>query len=94
MVISYDISTKLPEGRRRLRHTAKICEDYGQRVQCSVFECWLDASQMVTLKSALLKAVDLETDSLRFYFMGERWQGRVEHYGTKSVLAPDGPLIL
>lgn len=90
VVVSYDISTKSPEGRRRLRQTAKTCEDFGQRV----FECWLDASQMVNLKSVLLNTVDLRTDSLRFYFMGEAWHGRVKHHGIKSVPDPDGPLIL
>ena len=94
VVVSYDISTRLPEGRRRLRQAAKICEDFGQRVQCSVFECWVDASQMVGLKSELLKTVDLRSDSLRFYFMGERLHGRVEHHGIKTVPNPDGPLVL
>ena len=94
VVVSYDVSTRTPEGKRRLRQVAKMCEDYGQRVQCSVFECWLDPSQLVVLKGDLLRIMDPSTDSLRIYYLGEQWHGRVEHHGSKAVLAPDGPLVL
>jgi len=94
VVVSYDVSTTTLEGRRRLRRVAKACEDYGQRVQCSVFECWVDPTQFLMLRNRLLELIDLETDSLRFYYLGERWSGRVEHVGAKAVLNPQGALIL
>jgi CRISPR-associated protein Cas2 len=94
IVVSYDVSTVTPEGKRRLRKVAKLCENFGQRVQNSVFECWVDPTSLVTIKAGLLNILEPDTDSLRLYFLGEQWRGRVEHYGAKSVHDPDGPLIL
>ena len=94
VIVSYDVSTILPEGRRRLRHVAKTCENYGQRVQCSVFECWLDGAQLVQLRGRLTALIDPSTDSLRLYYLGEQWRGRIEHVGAKATLDPQGPLIL
>lgn len=94
LLITYDVSTVTPEGKRRLRHVAKACLDYGQRVQNSVFECKLDPAQFVTFKSRLLAIVDPETDSLRFYHLGRNWQQKVEHHGAKQGYNIDGPLIL
>lgn len=94
VVVSYDVSTTTLEGRRRLRRVAKTCEDYGQRVQASVFECWVDPTQLLLLRNRLLSLIDEDADSLRFYHLGERWKGRVEHIGIKSVLDPQGALIL
>ena len=93
VVVSYDVSTVKPEGRRRLRQVAKACTNWGQRVQNSVFECVLDPGQWATLRGTLLRICDLKEDSLRFYFMGSKWKGHVEHHGIKAVLDLDGPLI-
>jgi CRISPR-associated protein Cas2 len=94
IVVSYDVSTKTPEGKRRLRKVAQACEDYGQRVQCSVFECWVDPTHITVLKNRLLGLIDLAADSLRFYYLGEQWRGRTEHFGSKTVHDPQGSLIL
>jgi CRISPR-associated protein Cas2 len=94
VVVSYDVSTRTSAGKRRLRKVALACEDFGQRVQLSLFECWVDPSHIAVLKSRLLALIDLETDSLRFYYLGEHWRGRTEHFGAKPVQDPQGPLIL
>jgi CRISPR-associated protein Cas2 len=93
VVVSYDVSTETAEGRRRLRRVAKACQDYGQRVQFSVFECIVDPAQWAVLKNRLLEEANLEEDSLRFYFLGRNWRGRIEHYGAKQVVDLEGPLI-
>ncbi|RMF96765.1 MAG: CRISPR-associated endonuclease Cas2 [Planctomycetota bacterium] len=94
VVVAYDVATTTPEGRRRLSHVAKTCLDYGQRVQNSVFECSVTPEQWVNLKGKLLDIVDLEEDSLRFYFLGANWRRRVEHHGAKQTWDPDGPLLI
>ena len=94
LLITYDVATTTSAGRRRLRHTAKACEDFGQRVQNSVFECKVDPAQFVQLKARLLDIIDQESDSLRFYNLGAEWDRRVEHHGAKPSLNPDGPLIV
>jgi CRISPR-associated protein Cas2 len=94
VVVSYDVSTKEPEGQRRLRRVAKACLDYGQRVQQSVFECIVDPEQWTRLRLRLLGEYEPEEDSLRFYFLGSNWKGRVEHHGTKLSVDLDGPLVL
>lgn len=94
VLITYDVETATPEGRKRLRHVAKLCEDWGQRVQNSVFECKLDPSQLASLRARLRDTIDEHRDSLRFYNLGNNWQRRVEHYGAKSSIDPDAPLIL
>lgn len=93
VVVSYDVSTLKPEGRRRLRRVAKICLDFGQRVQNSVFQCEVDPTQWTQLRHRLLQTYDETEDSLRFYFLGANWKGKVEHFGIKTVLDLDGPLI-
>jgi CRISPR-associated protein Cas2 len=93
VLVSYDVSTTSPEGRRRLRRVAKICEDYGQRVQNSVFQCEVDPTQWAQLRLRLLKELHEGEDSFRFYFLGANWKRRAEHHGIKSVLDLDGPLI-
>jgi len=93
VVVSYDVSTETAEGRRRLRRVAKACQDYGQRVQFSVFECIVDPAQWAVLKNRLLEEANLEEDSLRFYFLGRNWRGRIEHYGAKQIVDLEGPLI-
>lgn len=94
VLITYDVSTEFNEGRKRLRKVAKLCEDYGQRVQNSVFECSIDMALWVQVKAKLLAVVNVEQDSLRFYFLGSNWERKVEHYGTKQSYHPDGPLIV
>lgn len=93
-MITYDVETSSPAGQRRLRKIAKICENYGQRVQNSVFECSLDSAQMVFVKGQLLKEIDLKKDSLRFYKLGKNWEGKIEHYGSKPSYNPEGVIIV
>lgn len=94
VLVSYDVSTRDEAGRRRLRRVARLCEDHGQRVQNSVFECLVDPAQWTKLKAALLAAADAEKDSLRFYFLGSEWKRRVEHVGAKPGYDPEAPMIL
>lgn len=93
VLITYDVSTVDAAGRRRLSRVARVCLDYGQRAQNSVFECQVDPAQFATLKRSLLDIVDPATDSVRFYFLGKNWQRRVEHFGAKPTVDLDGPLI-
>lgn len=94
VVVSYDVNTETPAGRKRLRHVAKACVDCGQRVQFSVFECLLDPAQWTALRGRLVGLIDAQTDSLRFYFLGSNWQKRVEHVGAKKGYDPEGTLIV
>lgn len=94
VIVSYDVSTTTSQGRRRLRRVAKTCLDYGQRVQNSVFECQLNAEQWTRLRRRLLEEFDAAEDSLRFYSLGNRWQRRVEHHGTKPSVDLEGPLVV
>jgi len=94
VLVTYDVNTVTPAGQRRLRHVAKLCEDFGQRVQFSVFECLLDPAQWTELRQRLADIIDPQTDSLRFYFLGHNWPRRVEHVGAKSAYDPQGPLIV
>lgn len=94
VLITYDVETLTEAGRHRLRQVAKLCENHGQRVQYSVFECLLEPALWVTLRAKLRSAIDPETDSLRFYFLGANWQRRVEHFGARASYNPEGPLIL
>lgn len=93
MLVTYDVSTQSPAGKRRLRRVARACLDYGQRVQFSVFECEVDPAQWVTLRARLLDAIDPAEDSLRFYRLGAGGKDRVEHVGAKPILDLDGPLV-
>jgi CRISPR-associated protein Cas2 len=94
ILVSYDVTTTTPQGRRRLRRIAKICTNYGRRVQNSVFECVLDPAQWASLRLRLLETFDATGDSLRFYYLGSHWQGDVEHHGTKAVPAHDDPIVI
>ncbi len=94
VLITYDVNTLGKPGQRRLRRVAKACEDYGQRVQKSVFECLVDPAQWAELKARLLDIIDKEQDSLRFYFLGANWRPRVEQVGAKPSYDPEGPLIV
>ena len=94
VLITYDVNTSDADGRRRLRAVAKKCMAYGQRVQNSVFECLVDAAQYRLLQADLRAIIDQDKDSLRFYSLGNKYQSKVEHFGTKKAYAPEGTLIL
>ncbi|MCL4676075.1 MAG: CRISPR-associated endonuclease Cas2 [Pararhodobacter sp.] len=94
VLVTYDVSTVDAAGRRRLRHVAKTCLDFGQRVQNSVFELKVDPGQWAECKRKLMELIDPTTDSLRFYYLGNDWQRRVEHSGAKPGYDVDGPLIV
>ena len=94
VLITYDVSTQNAAGRTRLRKVAKECVNYGQRVQNSVFECILDASQLLLLKDKLLSMINEKEDSLRFYYLGNNYQTKVEHFGTKTSYEAEGVLMI
>ena len=94
VLVTYDVSTQTPQGRRRLRRVAKVCENYGVRVQNSVFELSLEPDKWVICKDKLMSEVELKEDSLRFYYLGSNWRRRVEHFGAKQVTDVESPLIV
>lgn len=94
VLITYDVNTETAAGRNRLRKVAKQCVNYGQRVQNSVFECQMDAAKCRQVKSVLSDLIDHETDSLRFYYLGDRYKNKVEHIGAKPGFDVTEPLIL
>lgn len=93
VLITYDVNTETKEGKRRLHKVAKQCENFGQRVQNSVFECILEPALLKQLQSSLAKIIDLEKDSIRYYYLGDEWRKRIEHVGAKVNLDLEGPLI-
>jgi len=94
VLITYDVNTETEGGKKRLRKVAKQCINYGQRVQNSVFECVMDAAKCRQVKEILLEIIDKERDSLRFYYLGNNYKGKVEHYGVKKSFDVEGELIL
>lgn len=94
VLVSYDVSTIDKGGAKRLRHVARLCKNYGQRVQFSVFECIVDPAQWTVFRQRLIDIINEETDSLRFYFLGSNWKRRVEHVGAKKGVDQEGPLIV
>ena len=94
VIVSYDVSTVTANGKKRLRKVAKECLNYGQRVQNSVFEVDVDYGTFLKLKDKLVKMIDEEEDSLRFYYLGNNWHRRVEHIGAKQTYDPEGVIIL
>lgn len=94
ILVSYDINTSTPEGRRRLGRIAKICLNYGQRVQNSVYECYIDSERLLSMKKDLLGCIEIEEDSIRIYKLGRKYEESVIHYGIKNSFAPNQPLIL
>jgi len=94
VLVSYDVNMEAGAGARRLRRISKRCQDFGQRVQYSVFECIVDPAQWTALRAALIDEINPEKDSLRFYFLGANWKNRVEHVGAKAGLDQEGPLVL
>ena len=93
VLITYDVSTETEAGKSRLRRVSKKCQDYGLRVQNSVFECLIDSDQLKELQEKLLKIIDPEVDSLRFYYIGNNWRSRVEHIGAKASMDLEGTII-
>ena len=93
VLISYDVKTSEEGGAKRLRRVAKVCKNFGQRVQFSVFECLVDPAQWTALREKLIAEIDTDSDSLRFYFLGANWRKRVEHVGAKESIDQEGPLI-
>lgn len=93
VLVTYDVNTISEGGTRRLRRVAKTCQDFGQRVQMSVFECLVDPAQWARLRQRLIQEIDVSQDSLRFYFLGANWKNRMEHVGAKPAYDPEGPLI-
>jgi CRISPR-associated protein Cas2 len=93
VLVAYDVKTQNKAGQLRLRRVAKVCEDFGQRVQNSVFECLVEPAQWTELRKRLMDVANLDTDSLRFYFLGRNWKKRVEHHGAKKAYDHEGPLI-
>lgn len=94
MLITYDVATRDAEGRRRLRRISRHCQNYGQRVQYSVFECKVDPAQWTALRALLLREMNPKEDSLRFYRLGSNWRRRIEHVGAKKGYDPDAPLVM
>ena len=94
VLITYDVNTETAAGRKRLRKVAKECVNYGRRVQNCVFECILDNAQCITLKAILADIIDESVDSLRFYYLGNKYQTKVEHMGVDRGIAVDDTLIL
>lgn len=94
VLITYDVNTETAAGRKRLRHISRQCVNYGQRVQNSVFECILDAAQCRQLQHKLIGLMDENTDSLRFYYLGNHYQTKVEHFGAKKTYEPEGVLMI
>ena len=94
VLVTYDVKTDSEGGQKRLRRVAKACQDYGQRVQYSVFELSVDPAQWVTVRNRLESEINSELDSLRYYFLGKNWQRRVTHVGAKPSQDPESPLVI
>lgn len=93
ILITYDVNTENRAGKTRLRKVAKQCENYGVRVQNSVFECLADDAEWRKIKNILLKTIKQDEDSIRFYYLGNKYKTKVEHYGIKESLNLDNPLV-
>lgn len=94
ILVTYDVNTESEGGKRRLRQVAKCCVKYGQRVQNSVFECVLDEAQYRVMQHQLLAIIDENKDSLRFYNLGNKYQGKAEHFGVKEGYQAEGTIIM
>lgn len=94
VLITYDVNTETAPGRKRLRQVAKICVNHGQRVQNSVFECSLTPSELCEVENILTKTIDPQKDSIRIYMLGNNFQSKIRHYGTKCAYAPNDTFII
>ena len=93
VLITYDVNTETPQGKKRLSKVAKQCVNYGVRVQNSVFECVMDAAKCLGVKQKLSQIIDKSKDSLRFYYLGNNYKTKIEHIGAKDTIKVDEPLI-
>lgn len=93
-LVSYDVSTIDKEGKARLRKVAKVCLNYGQRVQNSVFEINVDYGTFLKVKDSLLKIIKEDKDSLRIYYLGNHWKSHIEHFGCKETYDSEGLLFI
>ncbi len=93
VLITYDVNTETDAGKKRLHKVAKQCQNYGQRVQNSVFECILEPALLKQLQNRLEKIIDVEKDSIRYYYIGDEWRSKVQHIGAKPSLDLEGTLI-
>jgi CRISPR-associated protein Cas2 len=94
VLVTYDVNTLEEGGKKRLRQVARACEDFGQRVQFSVFEIEVDPGQWARLKARLEGIINVSHDSLRYYYLGANWVRRIEHVGAKPATDLNGPLIV
>lgn len=94
VLITYDVCTESKGGQKRLRKVAKVCQNYGQRVQNSVFECIVDPARLLLIESQLIEIIDEKKDSLRFYYFGKDWKNKIKHIGAKATINLEGELIL
>lgn len=94
VLITYDVNTTTDEGKKRLRKVAKECQNHAQRVQNSVFEANLDYGKFLKLKARIESIIDKKTDSLRYYYLGNNWERKVEHVGAKESYNPEGVIIV
>lgn len=94
ILVTYDVNTETPQGRRRLQRVARECVNYGHRVQNSVFECVITEAQFVLFRNRIETIIDKQTDSIRFYFLGKNWQNHIEHIGRDSSLDVTETLII
>ncbi|MDE6717175.1 MAG: CRISPR-associated endonuclease Cas2 [Muribaculaceae bacterium] len=94
ILITYDINTSSDNGQKRLRQVSKCCQDFGQRVQNSVFECLVNNSDYIRLKSKLLSIIDPQTDSIRIYRLGKNYEAKIEHFGIKTSYNVEGELLI
>lgn len=94
IVLTYDVDFTQPNGAKRLRKVAKLCEQYGVRVQNSVFEIMMDSSQLASFKSKLLEIIDKKKDSVRFYRLGNNWENKIDILGIEKGFQQDQPIIL
>lgn len=94
VLITYDVNTKTAQGVKRLSRVAKICTNYGQRVQNSVFECLVDSTQFAIIKKLLLDVIDVEKDSVRYYILGDKYKNKIEHIGIQKSFDLSGMLMI
>ena len=94
VLITYDVNVASLQGQRRLNKVAKICLDYGQRVQNSVFECVLTESDFLILKDKLIKTIDKDLDSIRFYRISGNWERKIDSIGRKTAIIVTQPLLI
>lgn len=94
VLVTYDVNTKTAQGVRRLARVAKVCTNYGQRVQNSVFECLVDSTQFAIIKKQLLDIIDAEMDSVRYYILGDKYKSKIEHIGVQKAFDLSGALII